>query len=199
MEKNNSREEKKIQVRLKILEAAAQEFQSRGFLNTSVLNIMQKANLGVGTFYNYFQSKEEVLRDLVKNLFTEVEEKINIAENKNSSATELLEIACKFTAELIDNSRFILPLLVSAVQHSDKPEQQKNLSPGFKKIFDEIILRGQKVGEIRGDIPADLIAEMFHSIYQAAAFSKLQISFKENVQLKVKILIDGLSVKNQRK
>ena len=69
MEKNNLREEKKLQYRQKILDAAAVEFEKRGFINTSVSNIMQTADLGVGTFYNYFSSKEEVLMNLVKNLF----------------------------------------------------------------------------------------------------------------------------------
>ena len=189
------REEKKILFRQKILDAAEKEFQSRGFLNTSVANIMNKANLGVGTFYNYFESKEEVLMNLLKNLFAQVEEKISELEDKNFSSPELLEVACKLTAELIDNNRFILPLVSTAMEHSDKPESiPKNLSPSFKKIFDEIILRGQERGEFRKDIPPDLIAEMFHSIYQAAAFSKLKISFQENIQLKVKILLDGIKV-----
>ena len=134
--------------------------------------------------------------NLVKNLFTQVEEKVQ-AQAEKISSLELLETACRYTAELIDENRFILPLLVTAVAHSDKPNlSQKNLSPGFKKIFDEIILRGQNCGEIRKDIHFDLISELFHSIYQAAAFSKLQISFKENVRLKVKILLDGIKIKN---
>lgn len=188
------REKKKLQYRQKILEAAAEEFKSRGFRNTSVSNIMNKADLGVGTFYNYFDSKEEVLTNLVKELFTKVEEKIKSEEKKNTSSLELLEICSMYTAELIEKNKFILPLLNTAVEHSDKPEQTpKNLSPGFKKIFDEIIERGQLRGEIRRDVSADLIAEMFHSIYQAAAFSKLKISFRENVRLKIKILLDGIS------
>lgn len=191
--KINSREIKKMRLRENILEAATAEFTERGFLNTSVSNIMQSANLGVGTFYNYFGSKEEVLMNLVKNLFTEVEDKVKAEENLNCSSLKLLEIACEHTAELIDKNRFILPLLSSAMEHSDKPEQiPKNLSPSFKKIFDEIIKRGQLRGEIRADIPADLISELFHSIYQAASFSKLQISFTENVRLKVRILLDGV-------
>jgi len=196
LEKNNLREEKKLQYRQKILNAAVKEFDLRGFANTSVSNIMQTADLGVGTFYNYFGSKEEVLMNLVKNLFSKVEKKVHEKAKKNSSSLELLETACKYTAELIDKNRFILPLLMTAVVHSDKPElSQKNLSPGFRNVFDEIILRGQNSGEIRNDISFDLISELFHSIYQAAAFSKLQIPFQENVRLKVKILIDGLLIK----
>lgn len=197
IEELNLREKKKLAYREKILSVAAHEFKKRGFLNTSISNIMHKAELGVGTFYNYFDSKEEVLMNLVKNLFTEVEERIQSQEKLNSSSLELLEICCMNTAKLIDENRFVLPLLSSAAEHSDKPEQTpKNLSPGFKEIFGKIIERGQECGEIRKDISGDLISEMFHSIYQAAAFSKLKISFQENVRLKVKILLDGIVLKN---
>ena len=174
-EKINLREKKKLQARQNILDAAAYEFTNRGFINTSVSNIMNRANLGVGTFYNYFDSKEEVLMNLAKELFAEVEEKIHDKEKLNPSSLELLEICCMSIAKVIDENKFILPLLITVVEHSDKPEYTpKNLSPGFKDIFGKIILNGQKLGEIRSDIPIDLISEMFHSIYQAASFSKLK-------------------------
>ena len=186
----NLRNLKKMQFREKILNSAAQEFKSRGFLNTSISNIMQTANLGVGTFYNYFESKDEVLTELTKNLFAQVADKIHKEIQKKYSALELLEFACGNIAHLIDENKFVLPLLDTAMKNSDKPK--KISSPGLRKFFEEIILLGQERGEIRQDIPADVIAEMFHSIYQAAAFSKLEIDFRENVRLKVKILLDGI-------
>ena len=189
----NKRELKKIENRQSILDAATIQFKERGFANTSVADIMNNSNLGVGTFYRYFGSKEEVLMMIVRKLFKQVADKVTA--QKNSSSLELLEFCTMETARLIDENRFILPLLASAVKLSDKPEQlPKNLSPDFKKIFEEIILRGQEHGEIRKDISVDLISEMFHSIYQAAAFSKLQIPFTENIRLKLKILIAGIAI-----
>ena len=186
------RELKKLQARQKILKAAAKEFKSRGFVGTSISDIMYQSNLSVGTFYSYFGSKEEILMELVKNLFTEVEKSLSMRA-KDDSALKLLENCAMMTAELIDENRFILPLFTSAGIYSDKPEHMPdNLSPDFKTIFKEIILRGQTIGEIRCDVPADLILEMFHSIYQAAAFSKLEITFNENVRLKIKIILDGI-------
>ena len=186
------REEKKLQARQAILDAAAREFKSRGFMNTSVSDIMRESNLGVGTFYNYFHSKEEVLMELLTNLFAPVEKKLS--DNVNDfTPLELLKICCMDTAKMIDKNRFILPLFTSAGVHSDKPEHMPdNLSPKFKKIFQKIILRGQTSGDIRCDIPADLILEMFHSIFQAAAFSKLKIPFQENIRLKINILLRGI-------
>ena len=193
VEKISLRKQKKVQARQKILLAAAQQFESQGFANTSIAGIMQEARLGVGTFYNYFRSKEDVLLTLAKILCEEVEVKILSVENANKSSVELLELCCVLTAKLIDENRFILPLFLSASEHSDKPEQiQESLSPGFRDLFEKIILRGQERGEFRADVPPNIISEMIHSIYQTTAFSKLEISFQENIRLKVKILLDGI-------
>jgi len=192
-EKISLRKQKKVQARQKILLAAAQQFESQGFANTTIADITQEARLGVGTFYNYFHSKEDVLLTLAKILCEEVEVKILSVENANKSSVELLELCCVLTAKLIDENRFILPLFLSASEYSDKPEQiPESLSPGFKDLFDKIILRGQERGEFRDDVPTNIISEMIHSIYQTTAFSKLEISFQENIRLKVKILLDGI-------
>ena len=196
-EKISLRKQKKFRARQQILSAAARQFELHGFANTSIAGIMQEAQLGVGTFYNYFSSKEEVLLTLAKNLREEVTENISTAVQVNQSSAELLEICCTCVAKVIDENRFVLPLFTGAGEFSDKPEQiPQSLSPGFGELFEEIIQRGQQRGEFRDDVPTNIIAEMIHSIYQTTAFSKLEISFRENIGLKVKILLDG--IKTQR-
>ena len=59
------RERKKLQSRKMILEAAISEFSKKGYKETSVADIMAAADLGIGTFYNYFASKEELLFSLL--------------------------------------------------------------------------------------------------------------------------------------
>lgn len=63
------------------------------------------------------------------------------------------------------------------------PEEQQHKSempaPGFKPVFERILRAGQAAGEVRRDVAPELIAEMFHTIYQAAAFSKLPVPFQE--------------------
>ena len=194
-EKISLRKQKKFRARQTILSAAARQFELHGFANTSIAGIMQAAQLGVGTFYNYFNSKEEVLLTLAKNLREEVAENISAAVQGNQSSAQLLESCCVCVAKIIDENRFMLPLFTSAGEFSDKPEQiPQSLSPGFGELFEEIILRGQQRGEFRADVPTNIIAEIIHSIYQTTAFSKLDISFRENIGLKVKILLDGIKV-----
>lgn len=51
--------------REKLLEAAEAEFGERGFADATIASITQRAGVALGTFYVYFESKEEIFRALV--------------------------------------------------------------------------------------------------------------------------------------
>ena len=53
------------QTRDKLLQAAEVEFGKQGFHDASVSGITYKAGVALGSFYTYFESKEEIYRDLV--------------------------------------------------------------------------------------------------------------------------------------
>lgn len=54
--------------RRKLLSAAEEEFGSKGFHTASVSSITTRANVGQGTFYLYFRSKDEVFVTLVREI-----------------------------------------------------------------------------------------------------------------------------------
>ena len=52
----------------KLLEAAAGEFGERGYHDASITGITQRAGAALGSFYTYFDSKEQVFRALVSHM-----------------------------------------------------------------------------------------------------------------------------------
>lgn len=56
---------KKNKKRQDILDSAYELFTTKGFLNTTILNIALNAGVGKGTFYLYFDSKEAVRNELI--------------------------------------------------------------------------------------------------------------------------------------
>ena len=68
------REQKKLMARNRILEAAVTQFASCGFQAASVADIMRTADMGLGTFYNYFASKEELLHCLLDGLAVQLQQ-----------------------------------------------------------------------------------------------------------------------------
>ena len=60
----------------KILDAALVEFGERGFSETSIVGITQRARVALGTFYTYFDSKEDVFRALVSDMSAQVRDHV---------------------------------------------------------------------------------------------------------------------------
>jgi transcriptional regulator, TetR family len=207
-EKMGRRERKKLQSRKTILEAAISEFSKKGYKETSVADIMSTADLGIGTFYNYFNSKEDLLFSLLGRLSETIRMALAEARAAERTSLELLELGAHVTAKFLDENRFVMPLFLSASHHgahgmsgempphASKPSSSR-MTPQIKQVFTEIIREGQAAGEIRSDVPVDLIAEMFHSLYQAAAFSYLDLSYQENIALKTRLLLDGIRKRNE--
>jgi AcrR family transcriptional regulator len=60
----------------KILEAAREEFGQRGFAESSIVAITQRAGVALGTFYTYFDSKEAVFQALVQDMSAQVRDHV---------------------------------------------------------------------------------------------------------------------------
>jgi AcrR family transcriptional regulator len=55
-----------------LLDAAAAEFGEKGFHDSSVVSITQRAGVALGSFYTYFDSKDSLFRALVRDMSAQV-------------------------------------------------------------------------------------------------------------------------------
>ena len=60
----------------KILDAVRDEFGERGFSESSIVAITQRAGVALGTFYTYFDSKEAVFQALVSDMSAQVRDHV---------------------------------------------------------------------------------------------------------------------------
>jgi AcrR family transcriptional regulator len=60
----------------KILDAARDEFGERGFGDSSIVGITQRAGVALGTFYTYFDSKEALFQALVRDMSAQVRDHV---------------------------------------------------------------------------------------------------------------------------
>lgn len=61
---NGPRSRKGAQTRARLLAAAKEIFEENGFLEARISDIAERAGLSHGSFYHYFDSKEEVFREV---------------------------------------------------------------------------------------------------------------------------------------
>ena len=210
------REQKKLMARNRILEAAVTQFASCGFQAASVADIMRTADMGLGTFYNYFASKEELLHCLLDGLAVQLRQHLQELQEQRKGHAEILREMVMLTARLVGQNKYVLHLFLSAGEKAggrelaagtaepsssaDGPEVYQMDTghahgPAFLGMFLQLVQAGQQSGEFRNDVSAEIITEMFHSLFQAAAFSSLPLSFEENINMKLKLIIDGICAK----
>lgn len=93
----NKTERKKLQKKKSLIKAGAKVFSDKGFINSSIKNITDEAHVAVGTFYSYFNSKEEVLEQIYDEL---LEDSISASAIIASSIQNADSVVEKFTMAL---------------------------------------------------------------------------------------------------
>ena len=63
---NPPRSRKGVKTRARLIEAAKQVFERDGFLDARIVDIAETANLAPGSFYHYFDSKEQIFREVAQ-------------------------------------------------------------------------------------------------------------------------------------
>ena len=58
------RSRKGAATRARLVESAKEEFEETGFLETRISDIAKRAGMSHGSFYHYFDSKEQIFREV---------------------------------------------------------------------------------------------------------------------------------------
>ena len=74
----------------KILKATLEVIQEFGLQSASMSQIIKKANVGTGTVYNYFKSKEELVSTLLVELYQKINDFVMETDNQGWDAQKRL-------------------------------------------------------------------------------------------------------------
>lgn len=192
MLKENRRERKKLEAKERIIAAALQMFFQRGFQDTTVAQIMVEADLGTGTFYNYFQSKEELVRYCLSTKVTEAMLAIKqLQQNQQSYAAKLAEIIYTISLIFVE-SKPLLGLFMQLRQTNLEVPGLPSHNLLFRDVLTEVFRQGQEQGEFKQDIPAEVVSELIFGILQSTVTSAEQLNFSENLEAKLNIIFGGI-------
>ncbi|MBP1759906.1 MAG: transcriptional regulator [Firmicutes bacterium] len=144
------RERKKKETREKIFSNAMELFRLQGFSATSIEQITQQADVGKGTFYNYFPSKEAVITEFSKRSWQGL---ANKGRQKPSMCTRhRLETLLQDWAEFMIKDREIAWV---TVRNREGADYDLSLHYGLLAI----ITVGQQNGEISSQFDPAFLAE----------------------------------------
>jgi AcrR family transcriptional regulator len=156
------RERQSVERRERLFRAAMDLFARKGFAETTVEDITNGADLGKGTFFNYFPSKEHILLAFGEMQLAKL--KVAFEEMREANVPVpvfMRSLGTRMTQEPMRNPAIIRILLQAFLTDSSVREPMLNLQNRVIAVHTEMIRIGQNRGEIRNDLPPDVIAHVF--------------------------------------
>lgn len=146
---------------------ARELFSTKGFKDTSVSDITKKTGIGVGSFYNFYSSKEEVFLEVFLRESEQMKQSIVSSVDLDADpALVIKEIISRLFAGIRENpilrewySRDVYNKLEKYMTEDEETESDYSYN-----LFMEIITKWQRSGKIRKDIDSELVLAMFNSL-----------------------------------
>lgn len=164
------RARRKEQTRQQIFQTAMKLFEQKGIFSTTVEEITEAADVGKGTFFNYFPSKETILTALAERQLAVIERALEKSKDSRSVRPVLKEMIKELSAGP-GRSQIMLRSLLSMVLSNEMLFEifSQVLQKG-RKMLAAILQRGQQIGEVRRDIPAIELARCLQQSAFGASF-----------------------------
>ncbi len=157
------REQRKQEVRGRINEAALSLFGSQGFELTTVEEICEAAEVARKTFYNYYGSKQDLIRELSDSmLYDETSNVVALAIEKFPSTRERLGYVFSV---MVDNLQryedlercLIHQTLMELSSESSKAGQQLGK---LNNAFVQLMREGRALGDVTAEYSVEFAGEM---------------------------------------
>jgi len=155
-----------------ILDAAEKVFEARGFNEAKMAEIAKAAGLAAGTLYNYFDSKEAIVRSLMTHLgeqmLARLEEAGRRAQGLGPSLRALAEAALGF----VNEHRAVFSVFAqlggphAAIKRMCGPDAQR-MRLRYGEVFRAVFQRAARAGELREGVSPDLAAVLIIGALQA--------------------------------
>lgn len=178
----------------KLFLAAKEIFSEKGFYETKVSDIVEKAGVAQGTFYIYFKSKEDIFIKLVKKLHSDLMKKLKIYSEVNIDFSDKIKNFSKDFATEVYKNKDIANIFFTQLSGSNEE---------FRKLFIQKIsdLQNLLIEIIEKNIQnqdasliADLIIGFHRQIFLNCIFIK-NLTLEEvleKVEKGIDIIIKGI-------
>jgi len=111
-----------VATRARLLDAAKQIFEENGFLEARISDIAKRAGLSHGSFYHYFDSKEQVFREvaeLVDDRLSEMMESVIFAPDAEADPRSRLYTALRRHLESYRDEARIMGVIEQVARYDD--------------------------------------------------------------------------------
>lgn len=154
------RQRRAAETRVRLFRCALQLFAERGYPNVTVEDITEAADVGKGTFFNYFESKDHVLGVMAEIQLGKVKEALTLAEAGEQTICSVVHHLFLCSAEEPGRSPDLARALLSSFLASESVRRHmaQNLVSEGRKMLAQIVAAGQKRGEIDSRLKKEKVA-----------------------------------------
>src|SRR5438874_10930708 len=141
---SDRRQRRSAEIRERLFRSALGLFAKKGFAETTVEDITEAADVGKGTFFNYFPSKDHILIAFGEMQLSKLEAAIEMARQTNEPMPEFLRtLGIRMTQEPTRNPAIIRALLQAYLSTTPVREAMMDLQRRVHALHTQMIQLGQ--------------------------------------------------------
>ncbi len=175
--------EEKALKRDRILDATMKLCLEKGFAKTTMSDLAREMDIGKGTLYEHFRSKDELALSLIEREVDRMQQAVLPAIASSACAIEKLERMLRETVATYESTGDLLALSVTlAKSGSEKLDQQllgmmRGVYRDFNAVVAALLEQGQREGDVRPEIDAEVagaaLVSLMDAMYVQYAFGLL--------------------------
>ena len=150
-----------------IFQCGKEQFYSKGFKDTNISDIAKSAGIAVGTFYNYYSSKEELFIDIYtkenEQLKKEVMESLDLNQDPVSVVKKIVEQNMNAINSNPILKEWYNPDLFRKLEKFYHGESAKN-NDSLSNLYKDLFKKWKMEGRIRDDIDDGMLLALFDSL-----------------------------------
>ncbi|MDE7169231.1 MAG: TetR/AcrR family transcriptional regulator [Mucispirillum sp.] len=153
----NKRQQSALETKRKIIETAKHLLSEKGFDAINVDDITKAAGIAKGSFYTHFNRKEDVVLEIGKSAFGEIEEKISAM----AQADILEKFEFYFCAFMEAVEKYGIHICREWIKDVLKPIDADNSKWNYDvQMLKNILITAVRNNELKKDTPIDLISHV---------------------------------------
>jgi len=186
----------------RIIHESLRQFSTKGYMSTSISDILAAVGTSKGGLYNHFKSKEDLL-------FAALSEARKIWRQRNLAGLDQLDRPLDKIKKLLENYRdnYLIDsenfpggcvFVALAVElHDQQPHLAQEVNEGFQRfkgMIKRLLDQEQAAGHLRNGLDTDMVAEMIFSGILGACVAYASDKSRQNLDRNIKGLIALLTL-----
>jgi AcrR family transcriptional regulator len=156
------RQRRSAETRERLFRAALKLFADKGFAETTVEDITNAADVGKGTFFNYFPSKEHILIAFSDMQLSKLQDTVDQMRKRPEPMRSFFRsMTLRMTEEPAKAPDVVRAILQANLSSSSVRSVMRERNARAEGLLTQLVQIGQERGEFRRDLPALELAQVF--------------------------------------